>query len=453
MGSRRRRRLVVIGGDAAGMSAASQARRLDADLEIVALERGRWTSYSACGIPYLVGGVVGDLDDLVARDPHTFRTEYNIDARTRHEAVAVDVDKQKVKVRDLEHGGRTYTLRYDVLHLATGAIPIRPDLPGIDDDPAVHGVQTMEDAAHLLAHAEKLGPSCRVVVVGGGYIGLEMAEAFTRRGSRTTVITRSPQPLPLLDPDMGSRVAEAIRGLGVELVTGAAVEGFDGGRVSTDAGHEFEADLVVLGLGVAPDSALAGEAGLGLGDDGTILVDRRQQTSRENVYAAGDCCASFHLLTGRRTHVALGTVANKQGRVAGTNIGGGYATFPGVVGTAVTKVCDLECARTGLNEEEAADAGFSFVSATVEGTTRAGYFPGAAPIAVKMLAERGSGRVLGAQIVGGEGSAKRVDVVATAITAGFDVQEASMLDLGYAPPFGPLWDPVLLAARKLAESV
>ena len=454
-----RRRLVVVGGDAAGMSAASQARRLDADLEIVAIERGRWTSYSACGIPYLVGGDVDSIDDLIARDPQTFRDEHNIDVRTRHEAMAFDLDAREVEVRDHEHGGRTYRIAFDVLHIGTGAIPVRPDLPGIDDE-LIHGVQTMEDASHLLDHAEGLTDDCHVVIVGGGYIGLEMAEAFVNRGARTTVITRTPQPLGMFDPDLGSIIGEALRSVGVDLRTETSAQSFEptgskGAKqliVNTDGGP-LTADLVVLGLGVAPNSSIAIDAGLACGERDAIKVDRRQRTSEDGVYAAGDCCESLHRLTNEHVYVALGTVANKQGRVAGTNIGGGYATFPGVIGTAVTKICKLECARTGVNEREARDAGFDFASVTIESTTRAGYFPGAAPITVKMLAEKQSGKVLGAQILGEEGAAKRIDVVATAITAGMTVEEMTSLDLSYAPPFSPVWDPVLIAARKAAAAV
>ncbi|HEX7167107.1 MAG TPA: FAD-dependent oxidoreductase [Acidimicrobiales bacterium] len=445
-----RRRLVVIGGDAGGMAAASQARRLDPDLEIVALEKGRWTSYSACGIPYLVGGDVGKLADLIARDPQTFRSAHSIDARTRHEAMAIDPQQQKVEVRDHEHD-RTYSISYDVLHIGTGALPVRPALPGIDG-PAIHGVQTLEDAADLLDHVTRIDGPGKVVVVGGGYIGLEMAEAFVKRGAATTVITRTSQPLGMFDPDMGELVADAMRNQGIVVHCDTFATSFEPGKVFTNNGP-FDADLVVLGLGVRPNSQLALDAGIAVGERDAVKVDRRQRTSEDGVYAAGDCCESIHRLTGEAVYVALGTVANKQGRVAGTNIGGGYATFPGVIGTAVTKLCSLECARTGVNEREAKETGFDYVVATIESTTRAGYYPGAAPIKVKMLAEKRTGRVLGAQIVGSEGAAKRIDVVATAITAGMTADEIASLDLSYAPPFSPVWDPVLIAARKVAESV
>jgi NADPH-dependent 2,4-dienoyl-CoA reductase/sulfur reductase-like enzyme len=441
-------RLVVIGGDAGGMAAASEARRRRPDLDIVALEKGDWTSYSACGIPYLVGGEIRSLNDLVARTPQEFRDGLRIDVRLRHEAMAVDLDRREVEVRDHDHG-RTVRLGFDQLLFGTGARPKRPDLPGIDQD-CVVGVQTLNDAAVLLAQAERVHAR-EVVVVGGGYIGLEIAEAFVQRGANVTVVTRSPEVMNTLDPDMGAHVTAAMRKHGIDVRCGTATTGFEPGTVHTDNG-DIPADLVVLGLGVEPNSELAADAGVALGAGNAIAVNRRQQTNAEGVWAAGDCCESYHLVTTRKVYVALGTVANKQSRVAGTNIGGGYATFPGVVGTAITKICDTEIARSGLTEKEAARDGFGYDAVTIESTTTAGYLPSAEPITVKMLAERRSGKLLGAQIVGGDGSAKRIDVVATALHAGMTVEEMTHLDLAYAPPFSSVWDPILIAARKAASA-
>ncbi|MEO6121658.1 MAG: FAD-dependent oxidoreductase [Acidimicrobiales bacterium] len=440
-------RLLVVGGDAAGMSAASQARRRLPDLDIVVLERGRWTSYSACGIPFVVGGEVDQVEDLVVRGPREFRDRFRIDARTGHDAVALDLDARTVEVVDHGHD-RTYQLGFDILHLATGARPTRPELAGVDL-PHVHGVQTLEDAAHLLDHVQGDGPG-HVVVVGGGYIGLEMAEAFVRRGcGSVTIVEQGPEVMGTLDPDMGSLVTGALRRRGVVVRTGLSVTGFTPDRVVTAEG-EWPADLVILGLGVVPDTALAAGAGLVTGVKGAVVVDTRQQTSADGVWAAGDCCQTFHLVSRAPVHVPLGTHANKQGRVAGINIGGGYANFPGVVGTAVTRICDTEVGRTGLSSAEADRAGLAYEVATVTSSTRAGYYPGAGEIVVKMLAERGSGRLLGAQLVGGEGAAKRVDVVATALTAAMTADDLIGLDLAYAPPFSPVWDPVQVAARRLA---
>jgi NADPH-dependent 2,4-dienoyl-CoA reductase/sulfur reductase-like enzyme len=442
-------RLVVIGGDAGGMAAATQARRRRPDLEIVALEKGRWTSYSACGIPYVVGGDVEGIERLVVRTPQEFRDRHLIDVRTRHEAVAIDLDARTVEVRDHEHG-RTYATGFDLLHLGLGAVPLRPDLPGIDL-PLVHGVQTLEDAAHLLHDAEH-GRVDRVVVVGAGYIGLEMAEAFKRRGAAVTVVERAPQVMGTLDPDMAELIEQAMARAGIEVRCGTAVHGFEAAGVVTERGT-LPADLVVLGLGVTPNTRPAAEAGIATGVRGALVVDPQQRTSAEGVWAAGDCCESFHLVARKPVHIPLGTVANKQGRVAGINIGGGYATFPGVVGTAVTKVCSTEVGRTGLTEAEARQAGLDYEAVKITSTTRAGYFPGSGEIVVKLVAEKRSGRLLGGQLVGTEGAAKRVDVLAVALTAGLTVEEMTALDLSYAPPFAPVWDPVLVAARKAADAV
>jgi NADPH-dependent 2,4-dienoyl-CoA reductase/sulfur reductase-like enzyme len=314
----------------------------------------------------------------------------------------------------------------------------------------VHGVQTLSDAERLLAHAEAVGRP-RVCVVGGGYIGLEIAEAFCTRGLEVVLCEAAPEVMSTLDPDMGALVTAAMRRNEVEVLTGVAVVGFDDGVVHTTAGDQ-RADLVVLGIGVGPESVLAEQAGLEVGVKRAIRVDRRQQTSADGVWAAGDCCESVHRVSGERVHVALGTVANKQARVAGINIGGGYATFPGVLGTAITRLCDTEIARTGLNETQARAAGFVATPVTVSGTTSAHYMPNAGPITVKLVVEKGSGRVLGAQIVGAHGAAKRIDTCAAAIWNGMTAGEIVDLDLSYAPPFSGVWDPVQVAARE-AEKV
>ncbi|WP_127467097.1 FAD-dependent oxidoreductase [Streptomyces sp. B27] len=453
-------RLVVIGGDAAGMSAASQARRLKGpdELEIVAFERSRWTSYSACGIPYWVSGDVKHRDDLIARTPEEHR-ERDIDLRMRTEVTEIDVAGQQVRAVDRE-SGEAYWTGFDKLVIATGARPVRPALPGIDA-PGVHGVQTLGDGQALLDSLDALDPGRRrrAVVVGAGYIGVEMAEAMLKHGFEVTVLNRGKQPMATLDPDMGELVHEAMDGLGITTVNGAAVTAIltgPDGRVSEVATEErtYPADVVVLGIGVEPEAELARAAGLAVGPHGGILTDLAMRAvGHENIWAGGDCVEVLDLVAGRTRHIALGTHANKHGQVIGSNVGGGYGTFPGVVGTAVSKVCDLEIARTGLREKDARAVGLRYVTATIESTQRAGYYPGAKPMTVKMIAEHRTGRLLGVQIVGREGSAKRVDVAAVALTAGMTVEQMTALDLGYAPPFSPVWDPVLVAARKTVAAV
>ncbi|MDQ1626094.1 MAG: hypothetical protein QOJ49_1592 [Actinomycetota bacterium] len=450
------RRVVVVGGDAAGMSAASQLKRLRGDdVEVVAFERGHFVSYSACGIPYWIGGDVASADDLVARTIDQHRRN-GIDLRTESEVTAIDLDRREVEVAD-QAGATSYRIGFDQLVLATGARPRRPDVPGIDAA-GVFGVQTLGDGERMLDDLERSRPR-RAVVIGGGYIGIEMAEAMVKRGLEVSVVTRSPEPMATLDPDMGRLVHAAMEGMGIDVRTSVRLDGIetdDDGRataVVTDGGV-LDADVVVLGTGVEPETSLAAAAGLPLGRWGGLITDLQMRVfDADGVWAAGDCVEVIDLVSGNRVHVALGTHANKQGQVLGTNLGGGYATFPGVVGTAVSKVCDLEIARTGLLEKDCEKVGFSFVTAVVESSTRAGYFPGAESITTKLVAEQRTGRLLGAQIVGREGSAKRIDVCAVALWNRMTVEEMTGLDLGYAPPFSPVWDPVLIAARKATTAV
>jgi NADPH-dependent 2,4-dienoyl-CoA reductase/sulfur reductase-like enzyme len=425
------------------------------ELEIVAFERGHFSSYSACGIPYWVGGEVEGRDELIARTPEEHR-ERSIDLRMRTEVTELDVEGGRVRSRELDTGTQAWT-SYDKLVIATGARPVRPRIPGIDA-PGVHGVQTLDDGQALLdSLAATQGR--RAVVVGAGYIGVEMAEALIRRGYEVTVVNRGPEPMSTLDPDMGRLVHESMTGMGITMVDDAEVTkiltGDDGrARAVATTSEEYPADVVVLGIGVRPETSLARAAGLALGEHGGLLTDLAMRVrGHENIWAGGDCVEVLDLVSGRERHIALGTHANKHGQVIGTNAGGGYATFPGVVGTAVSKVCDLEIARTGLREKDARRAGLQFVSATIESTSRAGYYPGAAPMTVKMIAERRTGRLLGVQIVGREGAAKRVDIAAVALTAGMTVDQMTALDLGYAPPFSPVWDPILVAARKSSAAV
>jgi NADPH-dependent 2,4-dienoyl-CoA reductase/sulfur reductase-like enzyme len=453
-------KLVVVGGDAAGMSAASQARkRLTGELDVVVFERGHFTSYSACGIPYWIGGFVKDRDALVARAPQAHR-EAGLDVRMRHEVVGIDLDRREVVAHDLEGGGEARE-SFDHLVYAAGAVPLTPDWARVPGD-GVFGVQTLDDGDAIHRWLDDAPSPQRAVVIGGGYIGVEMAEAMVSRGLAVTLLEKSPQPLSTVDPDMGARVHEAIAGMDIEVRVNTrvtAIEMTDGrvrGVVTPDG--TLPADVVVLGLGVRPNTTLAVESGIPVGVTGGIRTDLQMRVvgptgPMDGLWAAGDCVETTHRVSGQPVHVPLGTHANKQGRVAGINIGGGYATFPGVIGTAVTKVCDLEVARTGLTEKEARTAGFAFVTATVESTSRAGYYPGAASMVIKMIAEKRTGLLLGAQIVGRNEAAKRIDSLAIALWNRMTVEEMTALDLSYAPPFSPVWDPVLIAARKATDAV
>ena len=367
---------------------------------------------------------------------------------TGHEVIRVDPQKQRVLVRDLHSLAERWE-GYDQLLFATGARPVRPPLEGIDCR-NIHDVHNLVSGSRLRKTLDELRPKT-AVIVGGGYIGLEMAEALHLRGLKIAMIQRSAQVMPSLDPDMGERIGQSLREKGVDLRLGETVQGFaqrDGLAVAVlTESQVIPADLIILGLGVAPNSELAKDAGIPLGVKESIRVNELQQTETPRIWAAGDCAQSYHLVSRRPAHVALGTVANKQGRVAGINLGGQYATFPGVVGTAISKFMDTECARTGLSEREIKALGLQYVTGRIEGHTLPRYYPGSAPISVKVLAEKGSARLLGVQIVGGPGSAKRIDTAATALHAGFSLEELLYLDLSYAPPFAGVWDPIVIAAR------
>jgi NADPH-dependent 2,4-dienoyl-CoA reductase/sulfur reductase-like enzyme len=449
------RRLVIIGGDAAGMSAAAQARRMasSGELEIVAFERGSYTSYAACGLPYLVGGLVETPDRLVARTPEQHRAS-GIDVRIRHEVTAIDIEASTVTARNLDTGRQDIT-RYDELLIGTGARGIVPRWPGIDAE-GILQLRTLDDAAQVERRLD--AGARRAVVVGAGYIGLEVAEGLLERGLEVTVIERLDAPMgAVLDADMAGGIADAMRAAGIDLRLGTAVTGFTtiDGRVATveTSAGPVAADLVVIGLGVRPDVELARAAGIGVGEAGGIVVDDHLRTGTPHVWAAGDCVESRHRITGRSVVVALGTHANKQGRIAGTNLAGGDATFGGVIGTAITKFRDVQISRTGLTEQEAEAAGIAAIGVTTEASSRAHYYPGAQPMRIKIVAERRTGRLLGAQLGGGEHAGKRIDVLAAALWNDMTVEEVGGMDLSYAPPFSPVWDPVLLAAGKAAAKI
>jgi NADPH-dependent 2,4-dienoyl-CoA reductase/sulfur reductase-like enzyme len=449
-------RVVVIGGDAAGMTvAAGLRRRLPKGDEIVVLERGTWTSYSACGIPYWIAGEVASPDELVARTPEEHLAN-GIDLRLETEATAIDPVARTVTIRDGE------PLTYDRLVIATGAEPLRPDLPGIGGD-HIYGVQSLDDGQAVIDALARR--PAHIVVVGSGYIGLEIAEACVARGFDTTVIEQAPTPLSIVEAPLGELIADAMRGRGINLIVGTGVTGFtldaDGAVTGvTIADGEVPADLVILGLGVSARSALAGAAGLPLGAKGGIVVDEHQRVAgSDTVWAVGDCVVTRDRVTGDLIHLPLGTHANKQGIVAADSIAAellgetAKLTFPGVVQTAITKFCSLEISRTGLGEKQARDAGFDPAVVSIQTTNFAGYMPDPGTMTVLMVADRATRRLLGAQIVGVEDAALRIDVAATALTAGLTVDDVMMLDLAYAPPFSSVWSPILVAARAMSRAL
>jgi NADPH-dependent 2,4-dienoyl-CoA reductase/sulfur reductase-like enzyme len=445
--------LIVVGGDAAGMSGASQARRLDSDLDIVVYERTNWVSYAACGVPYYVGEDVKELRQLQARTPEQF-ARMDIDVRLRHEVAAIDTSAKRVTVHNLDAGTSSQE-RYDLLLYATGAHPLLPAIEGLDLN-GVFQVRTLDDAVAVRsAIAEK--PQ-HAVVVGGGYIGLEAAEAFHNLDIPVTVLEMTDTVLcRTMDPEMGELVASQVRELGIDVRTGIHVDrilGEDGHVVGVEAaGQTYPADIVVLGLGSAPNAALADAAGLALGPTGAVAVDDHQRTSADGVYAAGDCAEALHRISGTAVNFHLGTVANKQGRVAGTNLGGGDASFPGVLGTAITKVDDIEISRTGLSLAEATAAGFDAVATGLRSSTGSHYWPKSTQMRIRTIVDRATGKLLGAQIVGGPGSGKRIDTFAMALWSGMTGADLEYVDLSYAPPFSGVWEPVNIAGRKAASAL
>ncbi|TVQ24643.1 MAG: flavoprotein oxidoreductase [Spirochaetaceae bacterium] len=446
-------RIAIIGGDAAGMSAASKIRREKPDAQVIVFEKGEHTSYSACGMPYYVSGVIETSRELIARSPDEFREKHGIDVRIRQEVTAIDPENRTLSVR--RPGPDTdavYQESYEKLLIATGASPVRPPVDGIDA-PGIMGLSSLQSGIDMRAAVERVQPK-RAVVVGGGYIGLEMVESLLELGCDVTLVDQAPQVMATLDKDMASIISDYLSSIGVHVLLNEPLRAF--GRQSdghVDAvlteNHTLPADLVILGLGVRPNSALAGSAGLSLGARDAIRVNRRMETSVPGIWSAGDCAESFHRVLEMPVHIALGTVANKHGMVAGTNMSGGDLEFPGVLGTAIMKVGDLEVARTGVSEREATEAGLRCRTTRIKSRTRAGYYPGSERIHVKLVVSEQEGTILGGQIVGGHGAGKRIDTVAASITGNLSARDLVNMDLSYAPPFSPVWDPVQTAARTL----
>ncbi len=449
------RRLIVVGGVAAGMSAAAKAKRVDRGMEVVVYEKSPYISYAACGMPYFIAGDVTDYRSLLARTPEQMAKQ-GVEVNVRHEVTTIDPDARTVTVRDLE-GGREFTQGYDRLVIAIGARPVRPPLPGLDLE-GVFVLRSLEEGRaiqrFLVEHGERRPR--RALVLGGGYVGVEMAETFRRLGLEVKMVIRSGKVMrTTLDDDVRKLVEEELARQGVEVVTGKPVA-FEGSRrlevvVTENDDGRYACDVALLGIGVRPEVALARAAGVALGATGAIATDNASATNLPDVYAAGDCAEAFHLVTGEPVYIPMGSTANKQGRVAGTNAAGGEATFGGVVGTMVVRAFDLAVACSGLTAARAQALGYTVRETMIKAMDSSHYFPGAAPIHVKLVVDEKTDRLLGGQIVGRRGVAKRVDVLATALHHRLSVADLQRLDLSYAPPFAPVWDPILVAANVAAR--
>jgi len=449
-------RLVVVGGDAAGMSAASRARRLRPDVDVVVLEQGRDVSYAACSLPYYIADLVTERDQLVRYDADFFRRERHIDVRLGTRAVELEARRRTVTC-EIEGTPDGEVLEFDALVIATGARAVRLPLPGVELD-GVFTLRTLADGERIKRFLGS-GQVRSATVVGGGYIGLEMAEALAARDIGVTVVELLPTVLFTYDPDMSSIVEAELLANGVVLHKERKVGGFepgdDPGRVGyvLSGGQRVAADLVIMATGVRPATDLAESAGIELGPTRAIRTDARQVTSEPSVLAAGDCCEATHIVTRRPVWIPLGTTANKQGKIAGENAVGGNVQFGGIAGTNVAKVFDLEVAQTGLTAVGAKAEGHAAESARIRASTRAHGYPGGQEITVKLVFEKDGGRLLGGQIIGRERVAKRIDTIATALHAGMTVADLAQVDMSYAPPFAPVWDPILIAAGQAVKKL
>lgn len=439
---------MVIGGGAAGMSAASAARRTAPGLEVVVCEAGGFAAYGMCGIPYYLGGVVPEAEDLLAYPPSEFRDKRGIDLRLHCWVSAIDPAAHQVRVSGAAGADGAGLLGYDALIVATGAAPVRPPVPGLDG-PRVFTIRSLDEAIGLRRLLDS-GTVRHAIVIGAGYIGLEAAEALAGAGAEVEVVEALPRVLGTVDEPVARVVqAELERHTTVRLGARLAGVRHDGPELTAVIGDgtEIRTDLVVIGAGVRPDTGLLIRAGAEHLPDQSVRVDASMRTSVPDVFAAGDCVALEHLVLGQPAWIPLGPAANKTGRVAGTVAAGGTASFGGIVGTAVVKVFGLEVARTGLTLAEASAAGLDAVAVDVVSRSRAKYYPGAQPLHVRLV-HAPDGRLLGGQLAGREGAAKRIDVLATALHTSLGVADIAGLDLSYAPPFAPVYDPVLAAAIK-----
>lgn len=439
-------KVVIVGGVAGGATAAARIRRLDEQAEIVVFERSGYVSYANCGLPYYIGGVIEDPEELTLQTPESFFARFRITMKVRHEVIAIHPDRRTVTVKALETG-EEFEESYDKLLLSPGAKPTQPRLPGAGLD-NLFTLRTVEDTLRIRAYIDQNHPRS-AVLAGGGFISLELAENLRGLGMEVTIVQRPRQLMHPFDPDMAALIHSEARRHGVRLALGHTVEGFeakDGGvDVLLQDGPPLHADLVVMAIGVTPDTALARAAGLELGLKGSIVVNDRMETSVPDIYAVGDAVQVKHFITGQDALIALAGPANKQGRIAADNICGGDSRYIGSQGSSVLKVFDMTAAVTGLNETSARAAGLAADAVVLSPMSHAGYYPGGRVMTMKVVFERETGRFLGGQIVGYEGVDKRIDVLATAIRAGMTAVELKDLDLAYAPPYSSAKDPVNMA--------
>jgi NADPH-dependent 2,4-dienoyl-CoA reductase/sulfur reductase-like enzyme/rhodanese-related sulfurtransferase len=431
-------RIVIVGGVAGGASAAARARRVDESAEIAIFERGPYISFANCGLPYHISGEIEDRSKLLIMTPEKMWDRSRVRVHVNHEVLSIDHSAKTIRVRRSD--GCEEDVPYNKLILSQGAKPIVPPIPGAEL-PNVFTLRDVPDMDRIIAFIDSRKPRT-AAVIGGGFIGLEMAEAFHRRGMHVTVIEKLPHILPLLDHDTATHLENRVRGNQFAVMTGTEAKSFSPEGLELADGSFIAAELILLSVGVRAEVDLAKRAGLEIGVTGGVKVNARMESSDPDIYAVGDAAETTHMLTGARTRIPLAGPANRQGRIAGANAAGGHFLYPGALGTSIVRVLHMTAGFTGLNSAQAAKAGFSFFTSVTIDASHAGYYPGAMPTRIKILAEEGTGRVLGAQIVGEDGVDKRTDVLATAIAGKMTVFDLEGLDLAYSPPFGSANDPV-----------
>ena len=436
-------KVVIVGGVAGGATAAARLRRINESAEIIVFERGGYVSYANCGLPYYIGGDITDKRALTLQTPGSFKARFNVDVRVHSEVTAIDTAAKTVAVRETETG-REYTESYDKLLLSPGAKPTVPDVPGIDNE-RIFTLRTVEDTFRMKDYIAAAGVK-RAVIIGGGFIGLEMAECLTEAGAAVTLLQRSEHVMPNLDFDMASFVHGYMRSKGIDLRRNTPVDRYEaienGVRVVTRDGGSIDTDMVLLAIGVTPDTALAAKAGIKLASKGAIAVNDRMETSVKDVYAVGDAVEIVNPITGAPAVIPLAGPANKQGRIAADNINGGDRHYKGTIGAAVMKLFDMTVAHAGLSEKAAKAAGIDYDYAVTYSPNHATYYPGASNMTLKVLFERATGRVIGAQIVGFDGVDKRIDTLAEAMRLGLTAYDLTELEFAYAPPYSSAKDPV-----------
>jgi len=424
-------------------------------MEIVVFERTGDVSWAACGMPYLISDKVKSANNLVVYDAKFFKEQRNIEVFLHHDVKQIFPERKAILTKNIETGEEK-EYPYDRLLIATGARSVVPPIKGIDHK-GIFSLRQLQEGVAIKKYIRQNSPK-KGLIIGAGYIGMETAEAFAATGMQVTMVEKMPNIIGTMDDEITEVVEEELKSNNVTIIKSNAVVEFQGDTSSvtqaiTDTGMSIDTEIVLIGVGIRPNSEIAREAGIALGRTGAINVNERMETNIPDIYAAGDCAEAYHLVLGRNVYIPLGTTANKQGRVAGENAAGGNVSFAGIVGTAVFKTFNLEVGRTGITEKEAKAEGIDYISNVIQHTSRAFYYPGSSNIKVKLVADRKTGLLLGAQMAGREGISKRVDVFATAITARMSVREVGNLDLGYAPPFAPVYDPILIAAEELQKKL